>query len=113
MEIITDKARGNELYATRDFEMRSAIHEETVLCCSQSMDDFKDEAPVCACLQSLETPRTQEVRNTRRKKTTTKKQRWPSSTRVCKRHWNECPDCGWGGAAETPFFALVTTVNPL
>ncbi|TPP49461.1 AFG1-like ATPase family protein [Leishmania donovani] len=53
MEIITDKARGNELYATRDFEMRSAIHEETVLCCSQSMDDFKDEAPVERALKKF------------------------------------------------------------
>lgn len=70
MEIITDPVKGKGLYATRTFAAGSTVHEETALCCSQNMDDVESAVPVCPfCLRSLETPRAQVARNTRRKKT--------------------------------------------
>ncbi|CAM44467.1 hypothetical protein LBRM_35_7140 [Leishmania braziliensis MHOM/BR/75/M2904] len=69
MEVLTDSVKGKGLYATRDFSAHNTVHEETALCCSQNMDDLKKGVPVCTfCLRSLETPRTQLARSSRRKK---------------------------------------------
>ncbi|KAK7202317.1 SET domain containing protein [Novymonas esmeraldas] len=69
MAVVTDAVKGKGLYATRPFAADSTVHEETALCCSQNMDDFNEGVRVCPlCLRSLETPRTQVARNTRRKR---------------------------------------------
>lgn len=69
LRIFTDDVKGKGLCATRAIAADEVVHEETALCCSQNMDDFKDQVPVCAhCLKALETPRMQVARNTHRKK---------------------------------------------
>jgi hypothetical protein len=69
LKIFTDDVKGKGLCATRPIRADDVAHEETALCCSQNMDDYKVGVQVCAhCLKALETPRMQIARNTRCKK---------------------------------------------
>lgn len=69
LKVFTDDMKGKGLCTTRAITADDVVHEETALCCSQNMDDYKAGVPVCAyCLKSLETPRMQVARNAHRKK---------------------------------------------
>lgn len=69
LQIFTDEVKGKGLCTARPIAADDVVHEETALCCSQNMDDYTTGVPVCAlCLKSVETPRMQIARNTRRKR---------------------------------------------
>jgi hypothetical protein len=57
LKIVTDPHKGKGLYATRDFSKDDKVLVETALCCTQNLEDYLRETPLCGnCLVSLETP---------------------------------------------------------
>ena len=66
--IRTDPVKGKGLFALKAMKKDDVVHSETALCCTQNVDDFLRNIPVCGnCLISLETPRGIVARQTKNK----------------------------------------------